>query len=307
MATGLAVLLTCLSTACGGGNRPITTGPLSFADDTSDVIVAADVGADDPSDVIVAAAGNGATAQAVGGRKSGGLPAGQNRGEGPGNGTDVGTGTDTDRLLVAVDVSKIPAPGTGTSALKVVADGRVAPPAAVTVRSASPAPTPTCRSTIRSSSGQPGRSASAHVLRQHRRERELDGGIDPRHRQLDLPRRHRQPLVVLGADADRHQGRHADEAGRVHRLLQDRPASPRRRCSRCRPACAWSPATPTPGARFPRSSCALEVHRWTEQGERSLPGVDRQLRRRRATHSGGVLPAMLGRRQLSIRPITEAT
>jgi hypothetical protein len=128
MSTGLAILMTCLSTACGGGNGADTTGPLSFADDASDVIVAADVGADDTSDVIVAAAGNGATAQAVGGRKSGGLPAGQTRGEGPSNGTAVDSGTDTDRLVVAVDPSKIPPPETGTSALKVApTDVAVAP------------------------------------------------------------------------------------------------------------------------------------------------------------------------------------
>jgi hypothetical protein len=126
MATGLAILMTCLYTACGGGNGADTPGPASFADETSDVLVA-DVGADDTSDVVVAAAGNGATAQAVGGRKSSALPAGQNRGEGPGNGTGMGSGTDTAQSLVAVDLSKIPPPGTGTSALKVSPTDEVAP------------------------------------------------------------------------------------------------------------------------------------------------------------------------------------
>ena len=74
MATGLAVLMTCLYTACGGGNGVQGAGPLSFAD----------VGADDASGVLVAAAGNTAMPQAAGGRKAAsGVPPGHNKGESP--------------------------------------------------------------------------------------------------------------------------------------------------------------------------------------------------------------------------------
>src|SRR5580765_5438787 len=60
MATGIAVLITCLYTACGGGNGAQGADPLSFAD----------IGADAESGVLVAAAGNAAVLQAAGGRKA---------------------------------------------------------------------------------------------------------------------------------------------------------------------------------------------------------------------------------------------
>jgi hypothetical protein len=122
MATGLAVLMTCLYTACGGGNGGDGPAPLSLTD------------AEAAPDVVVAAAGPGAMPAAAGGRKSAsGVPPGHNRGEGPTTSpttptTPTTTTTTTlSPLMVAVDLSKIPPPGTGTGALNVAPTDEIAP------------------------------------------------------------------------------------------------------------------------------------------------------------------------------------
>ena len=135
MATGLAVLMTCLSTACGGGNGAESAEPLSFADIGTGAATS-----------VVAAGGNLVMAQAAGGRKSAsGVPPGRDRGDGGGSGTSTGgtttggtttttggtttttDGTSTDALLLAVDLTKIPPPGTGISTLNVAPTDEIAP------------------------------------------------------------------------------------------------------------------------------------------------------------------------------------
>ena len=145
MSTGLAVLVTCLSAACGGG-RVAGDDSLSFAT----------AGDTEVSSVVSA---GGVMPAAAGGRKSTGGP-GNGRGGGSdtttGGGTatggtttgvpstggtvtgDPGTGgtttggtstggTEASAYAVRVDISRIPAPGVGTDKVNVAATDEIAP------------------------------------------------------------------------------------------------------------------------------------------------------------------------------------
>jgi len=157
MATGIAVLMTCLYTACGGGNGAQGADPLSFAD----------AGAEADSGVLVAAAGNAAVLQAAGSRKAAsGVPPSQNKGEGttapPTTSTEdpiedptadptteptaeptteptaeptttvavataTPTPTATDASMLMIDISKIPPAAIGTGTLNVAPTDQIAP------------------------------------------------------------------------------------------------------------------------------------------------------------------------------------
>jgi hypothetical protein len=122
MATGLAVLMTCLYTACGGGNGAHGVDPLSFF---------ADTGADPDSGTLVAAADTAVMPAAGGHKTASGVPPGHSRSEGTPPPSTRASIEDpapaADPLMLVVDLSKIPPPGAGSSALKVAPTSEIAP------------------------------------------------------------------------------------------------------------------------------------------------------------------------------------